>query len=72
MATGKAPTRKPLIPDANSRGGDPVQQAPPDARAREILTCFNIAFILSSLQQGKQLQLWDSNIHYKATQCTRT
>ena len=41
------------------------------AKAAEVVVGFYNALVLSILRQGKQLQLWDSNVHKFTTQASR-
>jgi hypothetical protein len=63
--------RRPCDPDPIERESDPGLRVPKQAGAKGITNYLHNALILSALRRGKQLQLWDSNVHNKETRNVR-
>jgi hypothetical protein len=64
-------TRIPLSRDCISSGSEPGDSESKIAGKSEVAIRFYNALVLSTLRQGKQLQLWDSNVHRITIQGSR-
>ena len=65
---GKLLTRIPLSRESICREKTQARMSRKLAKATEAAVGFYNALVLSMLRQGKQLQLWDSNVHRIATE----
>src|SRR5271156_3648882 len=63
--------RRPCDPDPIGRESGPWLRVPKQTGAKGITSYLCNALILSALLRGKQLQLWDSNVHNKETRNVR-
>ena len=68
MAMGTLLTQIPLSRECICREKTQARMNRKLAKAAEVVVGFYNALVLSTLRQGKQLQLWDSNVHRFATQ----
>jgi hypothetical protein len=68
---GTALTQIPLSPNCISKEMKQARISRKLAKADEVAFGFYNAPVLSILRQGKQLQLWDSNVHRITTQASR-
>jgi hypothetical protein len=70
-AMGTVLTQIPLSPNCNSREKKQARMSRKLTEADKVAVVFFNAIVLSTLRQGKQLQLWDSNVHRITTQGSR-
>ena len=70
-AMGTLLTQTPLSRECICREKTQGRMSRKLAKAAEVVVGFYNALVLSILQQGKQLQLWDSNVHRITTQGSR-
>src|SRR5271170_2652474 len=68
MAMDTAWNRRTRNPDSVRRKRDPESRSPREVGMKVMATNWRNAIVFIVLPDGKQLQLWDSNVHNKETQ----